>query len=107
MSDSLDLEDIPHPGPGHNSGSGDADAAGAKLRQFIERIEHLELEKQEIADQIKEVKAEAKAEGYEVKAIMKIIALRKKDPDQLAEMAAVLELYASAIGMDMDLFAGL
>ena len=70
-----------------------------ELRQFIERIEHLEAEKADIADQIKEVYAEAKGRGYETKAIRTLIALRKKSAEQVAEMDAVLDLYKQALGM--------
>jgi len=76
------------------------DAATAdELRQFIERIEHLAAEKQDIADQIKEVMAEAKGRGYDPKVIRKIVAMRKRDRDDLANEEAVTELYKSALGM--------
>ena len=70
-----------------------------ELRQFIERYEHLEAEKQDIADQQKEVMAEAKARGYCTKTVRKIVALRKKKPDQIAEEEALEELYRSALGL--------
>jgi uncharacterized protein (UPF0335 family) len=70
-----------------------------ELRQFIERFEHLEAEKKDIADQQKEVMAEAKGRGYDVKVLRKIIALRKRKPDDIAEEEAVLDLYKSALGM--------
>lgn len=70
-----------------------------ELRQFIERYEHLEAEKKDIADQQKEVMAEAKGRGYDTAALRKIVALRKKKPDQLAEEEAVLEVYKAALGM--------
>lgn len=75
------------------------DVTADELRQFVERYEHLEAEKKDITDQQKEVMAEAKARGYETKALRKIIALRKKDPDQIAEEEAVLDLYKAALGM--------
>ena len=68
-----------------------------ELRQFIERYEHLAVEKQEIADQQKEVMAEAKGRGYDTKVLKKIIARRKRDKDDLAEEEAVLEMYESAL----------
>ena len=71
----------------------------AELRQFIERVEHLEEEKKVIAEQIKEVMAEAKGRGYDTKIIRKVIALRKRDRDDIAEEEAVLELYKEALGM--------
>lgn len=70
-----------------------------ELRQIVERIEHLESEKRDIADQIKEVYAEAKGRGYDATALRQIVALRRKDKDELAEQEAVLELYKSALGM--------
>ncbi len=70
-----------------------------ELRQFIERAEQLAREKADIADQEKELFAEAKGLGYDAKALRKIIALRKKRPDDIAEEEAILELYKSALGM--------
>jgi len=70
-----------------------------ELRQFIERFERLEAEKKDIADQQKEVMAEAKGRGYDTKALRKVIADRKKDPNQLAEEEAVADLYREALGM--------
>lgn len=70
-----------------------------ELRQFIERIEHLEQEKKDISDQIKEVYAESKGRGYDTKALRAIVALRKKDKDQIAEEEAVLDLYRQALNM--------
>ena len=71
----------------------------AELRQFIERWERLDAEKKDIADQQKEVMAEAKGRGYDTKIIRKVIALRKRDKDDIAEEEAVLELYKEALGM--------
>ena len=70
-----------------------------ELRQFIKRYEHLEAEKKDITDQQKEVMAEAKGRGYDTTVLRKVIALRKRTPDDIAEEEAVLELYLSAIGM--------
>ncbi|MFZ5709739.1 MAG: DUF2312 domain-containing protein [Pseudomonadota bacterium] len=70
-----------------------------ELRQFIERYEHLEVEKRDIVDQQKEVMAEAKGRGYDTRVIRKVIALRKKDKDERAEEEAVLEMYLAALGM--------
>ncbi|NOC46399.1 MULTISPECIES: DUF2312 domain-containing protein [Ruegeria] len=71
-----------------------------ELRQFVERIERLELEKKDIADQIKEVYAESKSRGYDVKALRSIISLRKRDKDDIAEQEAVIEMYKEALGMN-------
>lgn len=73
--------------------------AADELRAFIERYERLEAEKKDIADQQKEVMAEAKGRGYDTKALRKLIALRKKDPHELSEEEAVLEVYKDALGM--------
>ena len=70
-----------------------------ELRQFIERYEHLEAEKKDITDQQKEVMAEAKGRGYDTKVLRKIIAMRKRKPDEIAEEEAVLDLYKAALGM--------
>ena len=70
-----------------------------ELRQFIERYERLEAEKKDIADQQKEVMAEAKGRGYDTKVMRKVIALRKREPDDIAEEEAVLDMYKEALGM--------
>ena len=70
-----------------------------ELRQFIERFEQLEAEKKDVADQQKELMAEAKGRGYDTKVIRKVIALRKRDRNELAEEEAVLEMYKAALGM--------
>ncbi len=70
-----------------------------ELRSFIERYERLEAEKKDIMDQQKEVMAEAKGRGYDTKVMRKVIALRKRDRDDIAEEEAVLDMYKSALGM--------
>lgn len=70
-----------------------------ELKQFIERFEQLEAEKKDVAEQQKELMAEAKGRGYDTKVMRKIVALRKRQPDDLAEEEAVLELYKQALGM--------
>ncbi|MBS1303761.1 DUF2312 domain-containing protein [Loktanella sp. SALINAS62] len=77
----------------------DENVAGQELRQFIERYERLEAEKKDIADGQKEIMAEAKGRGYDVKVLRKIVAMRKRDKDDLAEEEAVLEMYLAALGM--------
>ncbi|MEP3776269.1 MAG: DUF2312 domain-containing protein [Shimia thalassica] len=71
----------------------------AELRQFIERFERLDADKKEIADHQKQVMAEAKARGYDTKVMRKVIALRKRDKDDIAEEEAVLQMYKEALGM--------
>jgi uncharacterized protein (UPF0335 family) len=70
-----------------------------ELRQFIEQFEHLEAEKKDIAEQQKDIMSEAKARGYDTKIIKRVIAMRKRDKDDLAEEEAILELYKTALGM--------
>lgn len=70
-----------------------------ELRQFIERFEQLEAEKNDVADQQKELMAEAKGRGYDTAVMRKVIAIRKRKPDDLAEEEAILEVYKAALGM--------
>lgn len=72
-----------------------------RLRLLIERVERLNEEKQGIADDIKDVFAEAKAVGFDVKIMREVIRLRKMKPDDLRERNAVLQLYAAELGMDL------
>lgn len=69
------------------------------LRAFVERIERLEEEKKTIADDIKDVYAEAKANGFDTKALRKIVAIRKQDQNERLEQEAVLDTYMAALGM--------
>ena len=71
----------------------------AELRQFIERYEALESDKQSVAAEQKDLMAEAKGRGYDTKVMRKIIALRKRNADDIAEEEAVLEMYKAALGM--------
>jgi uncharacterized protein (UPF0335 family) len=71
----------------------------SELRQFVERYERLEAEKKDIADQQKEVLAEARGRGYDVKVLRKLVALRKREPADVSEEEAILELYKQALGM--------
>jgi uncharacterized protein (UPF0335 family) len=70
-----------------------------ELRQFIERFERLDAEKKDLAEQQKEVMAEAKGRGYDTKVLRKLVAMRRRDRDDLAEEEAVLDLYKEALGM--------
>ena len=72
---------------------------GEEIRQFIERYESLDAQKKDLADEMKEVMAEAKGRGYDTKVLRKIIAIRKRDKDDLAEEEAILDLYKQALGM--------
>jgi uncharacterized protein (UPF0335 family) len=73
--------------------------AAGQLRALIERIERLEEEKKTIADDIKEVYAEAKGTGFDVAAIRQLVRLRKKDQAERQEEEAILDLYKAALGM--------
>ena len=70
-----------------------------ELRKFIERIERLDAEKKDLAEQQKEVMAEAKGRGYDTKVMRKLINLRKRDQNDIDEEEAVLEMYKEALGM--------
>ncbi|BBF94609.1 DUF2312 domain-containing protein [Blastochloris tepida] len=70
-----------------------------QLKAIVERIERLEEEKKAIADDIKDVFAEAKANGFDVKALKTILKLRKQDRDERQEHEAIVELYMTALGM--------
>ena len=72
---------------------------GEELRQFVERFERLEIEKKDISDQQKEVMAEAKSRGYDTRIMRKIVSLRKRDLEDLAEEEAILSMYKTALGM--------
>lgn len=80
-------------GPGHNS------VAAGELRALIERVERLLDEKQTIADDIKEVKAEAKSRGFDMKAFNEMLRLRKLDKDERDEQEALREMYGKALGV--------
>ena len=73
--------------------------AREQLRAFVERIERLEEEKKTIADDIKDVYAEAKANGFDTKVLRKVVSLRKQDMDERMEQEAVLDTYLHALGM--------
>ena len=72
-----------------------------RLRLLIERVERLEDEKKAIADDVKDVFAEAKAVGFDAKIMREIIRFRKMKPDDLRERNAILQLYAAELGMDL------
>jgi uncharacterized protein (UPF0335 family) len=70
-----------------------------QIRAFIERIERMEEEKKAIADDIKEIYAEAKGNGFDTKVLRQIIRIRKQDHAERMEQEALLELYMAALGM--------
>ncbi len=73
---------------------------GGHLKSFIERIERLEEEKKAIADDIKDIYAEAKGTGYDVKIMRKIVSIRKQDAAKRREEEEILDLYLSALGQE-------
>lgn len=82
---------------GHNS----AVSADDRLRLFIERIENLERDKAEVAEDIKDVYVEVKAMGYDAKIVRQLIRLRKLAENDRREQQMLLETYAAAIGLDL------
>jgi len=83
---------------GSASVEGVTTVAADRLRSFIERVERLEEEKAVIQDDTKEVYAEAKGEGYDVKILRQVIRIRKMDRAERQEQEAILDLYLSALG---------
>ncbi len=77
----------------------DTSVAREQLRTIIERIERLEEEKKAIADDIRDVYAEAKANGFDVKTLRKVVSMRKLEAAERQEQEAMLDLYMSALGM--------
>lgn len=74
-------------------------AAAAEIRQFVERIERIEEEMEAAKEARKEVYAESKARGYDTKVLRKVVALRKRDRDDIAEEEAILSMYREALGL--------
>lgn len=70
-----------------------------QLKAIIERIERLEEEKKTMSDDIRDIYAEAKGNGYDVKALRTIVRMRKQDPNDRAEAETILETYMNALGM--------
>lgn len=77
----------------------ETNVAAEQLRLFIERIERLEEEKKGIADDIRDVYAEAKSQGYDAKVMRQIVKLRKMEAHDRQEMEAVLDVYKAALGL--------
>jgi uncharacterized protein (UPF0335 family) len=80
---------------GHNS------VAADELRLLVERIERMNEEKQGIADDIKDIYTEAKSRGYEAKVLREIVRIRKMDKEKRQEFEAILDVYKSALGLDL------
>ena len=73
--------------------------AADRLRSIVERIERLEEERKALADDIKDIYAEAKSAGFDVKVVRQIIRLRKQEPAEVEEQETLLDLYRRALGM--------
>lgn len=86
-------------GAGHNSRGRHETVAGERLKSFIERIEKLEEERASLGADIREVYSEAKGSGFDIKIMRKVVALRKLEPSERAEMDELLDIYKQAIGM--------
>lgn len=84
------------PGIGHNS----VTVAKDHLKAFVERVERLEEEKKDLANDIRDVYAEAKGNGFDTKALRHVVKLRRQDKEELAEQKAILDTYLTALGMD-------
>jgi uncharacterized protein (UPF0335 family) len=87
---------------GHNSEAADEPAnryAKDQIRSIIERIERLEEEKKTISDDIRDIYAEAKGNGFDTKALRTIVRMRKQDANERAEQEAILDMYLHAMGM--------
>ena len=76
--------------------------SGAELRQFIEKVENLEVEKAKIQDHIKDVMAEAKARGFDTKIMRQVIRMRKMKQEDLVEQQELLDIYTHALGMVVE-----
>ena len=74
----------------------------AELKRIVERVESLEEQKRAIADDIKEVYADAKATGFDTKALRKVMALRRMDSSARTELQSLIDTYMHALGMDAD-----
>lgn len=90
MSDNPDIE----------GGDNSYVVAADQIKAFIERVERLSEEKDSIAGDIKEVYAEAKGNGFDTKVLRKIVAIRKRDHNEMMEQQALLKLYLEALGME-------
>lgn len=91
--------DNPKAVPGDNSAGVATKFAKDQLKAIIERVERLEEEKKTISDDIRDVYAEAKGNGFDVKTLRTIVRLRKMDANERAEAEAILDTYLHALGM--------
>jgi uncharacterized protein (UPF0335 family) len=80
--------------------TGTAEVNAGHLKAFVERIERLEEEKKALADDIKDVYGEAKANGFDTRIMRKIVSIRKQDRDKRIEEETILDLYLAALGLN-------
>ena len=99
MADLSELDDLMGDAPSDTAGDATYRVTANELRSFVERIEYNNAEKADLAETGKEILAEAKARGYDTKILNKIVAMRKRNADDIAEEGAVLEMYMEALGM--------
>lgn len=88
--------------PGHNSGDDSAqwgNVSTERLRSLIERIERLDEERKSLGSDIKDIYAEAKSAGFDVKVMRQLIAIRKQEPADVEEREALLDVYRRALGL--------
>ena len=85
-------------GPGHNSEGAEPAVEGGQLRALIERLERVDGDISDLKEDRKEILAEAKGGGFDVKIIRLLIAERKRDPDERSEQETLLDLYRAALG---------
>jgi uncharacterized protein (UPF0335 family) len=101
MSD-IDFEDEARASRARQAADPDPEVGGIavdRLRSIIERIERLEEERKALANDIKDIFAEAKSAGFDVKVVRQLISLRKKEPAEVEEQETLLDLYRRALGM--------
>jgi len=104
--DILDAAEEQVAGPGHNSDKSEEESndvggiAAKKLQSYVERIERLEEEKKNIADDIKEFYSAAKGEGFDPKIMRQVVRLRKIESSERQEQEALLHLYMHALGLE-------
>ena len=85
--------------PGRNSGKV-TNVAMERVKSFVDRLERMEEERKAIGDDIKDVYAEAKGNGFDTKVLRKIVSIRKQDANERKEQEEVLSLYLQALGME-------
>ncbi|MFY9970379.1 MAG: DUF2312 domain-containing protein [Roseiarcus sp.] len=90
------MDDVAKP----TASTGTSDVNAGHLRAFIERIERLEEEKKALADDIKDVYGEAKANGFDTRIMRKVVSIRKQDRDKRIEEETILDLYLAALGLN-------